>query len=67
VTNGSGGGDLASCPCGSAWFELWNDDGTAGAICIDGDGKLGGFTGRPRCVECGQPLVGRADRIRVVR
>jgi hypothetical protein len=48
----------ARCECGSEWFRL--DGGTAapegaanGAITMAGDGRLTGYMGEPRCVECG--------------
>lgn len=50
--------DLATCDCGSAWFELRvaGDDGKAtepGAIAMDQNGHIGSYYGRPYCRECG--------------
>jgi hypothetical protein len=43
------------------------EDGSPGAICIDDEGGLGGFAGIPVCVECGDRLVEREQRIRLVQ
>jgi hypothetical protein len=45
----------AVCGCGEAWFVL-NGDNTApnGAVCMTKDGAVTGYTGRPRCMSCGQ-------------
>lgn len=51
-------GDLLTCECGSAWFELRvaGEDGKAtepGAIVMDQNGHIGGYYGLPYCRECG--------------
>lgn len=49
-----------TCPCGSAWFVLRRPDAgafdPAGAVCLDNNGHITGYTGCPVCIECGTPL-----------
>jgi hypothetical protein len=57
-------GDLAECPCGSAWFELRGPADEAGAVVLNGEGSVTGYSGFPHCVECGQewlPAHARGD------
>lgn len=42
------GTPLATCACGSTWFELED-----GAVVMTEEGSITGYTGRPRCAECG--------------
>lgn len=48
------------CACGSAWFTLRRVDAGAfdppGAVCLDRNRRVTGYTGCPVCVECGSPL-----------
>ena len=39
---------LATCACGSTWFELED-----GAVVMTEEGSITGYTGKPRCIECG--------------
>lgn len=48
------GYDGITCPCGEAWYAL------DGAVCLDRDGTVTGYSGRLTCVGCGQPVGGRA-------
>ncbi|WP_435113332.1 hypothetical protein [Nocardiopsis synnemataformans] len=53
----------AQCPCGSAWFVLrrttTEGHDVPGAVCLDQDGRISGYTGYPHCSECGTPLGGQ--------
>lgn len=47
-------GGFASCVCGSGWFEIRLPDGP-GAVCMNPDGTVTGYSGHPYCAECGAP------------
>lgn len=51
--------DLMTCPCGSSWFELYDVDlsgeKTTGAVVVNREGRITGYSGIPHCLECGQP------------
>lgn len=51
--------DVALCRCGSGW---WTIRGPAdvpglenGALSVTPDGRVTGYTGELRCLECGEP------------
>ena len=49
--------DLLICDCGSTWFELRDRRGgedRAGAVVINHEGRVTGYSGITHCVECGQ-------------
>lgn len=47
-----------SCRCGSQWFDLvrFDPDGNEvpGSVLLDREGRVVGYSGQPRCHECGQ-------------
>lgn len=48
---------LLVCTCGSTWFELCtvDDEGKVyGAVCLDEEGKVTGYSGTPHCLSCGR-------------
>ncbi len=50
----------AECPCGSQWFALAGGSATPvgsenGAVSMTSTGRVTGYFGTPRCVECGTP------------
>lgn len=48
--------DGATCTCGEAWFVLHGDNTAPnGAVCMNSDGVITGYTGRPHCMSCGHP------------
>lgn len=57
-TVAEGPGEQAVCECGSAWFSIYDEDldGTRipGAVVLDTRGRVTGYCGIPRCIECGQ-------------
>ncbi|MFI1840504.1 hypothetical protein ACH439_00120 [Streptomyces microflavus] len=50
--------EASTCTCGSGWFELRSPSGS-GAVCMNEDGTITGFSGEPHCVECGTLFVVR--------
>ncbi|WP_152626490.1 hypothetical protein [Streptacidiphilus carbonis] len=44
--------DGLMCPCGDAWFVLRTDDGP-GAVVLDSEGTVTGYSGVPHCMSCG--------------
>lgn len=54
----SSDGDLQVCHCGSSWFQLVDRDVDGSpmvpSVVVDQAGRITGYTGTLRCIECGQ-------------
>ncbi len=61
-------GEVATCACGESWFKLrgGTTEVPLGAVCLDGDGHVSGYTGVPHCVGCGQQWKPPRDRLNLV-
>lgn len=63
-------GEVAFCPCGSAWFELRpdpsNEDLEHGVLSVDGNGSVIAYAGELRCQQCGAPFSPGTCRLRAV-
>ncbi len=61
---------MASCPCGSAWFELRDDQRpqgfTNGGVALNGQGGVIAYTGTPHCIECGRPWEPGGPKLEIV-
>jgi hypothetical protein len=46
-----------TCQCGSVWFELsrrpTDPEGTPLAVTMTREGVIDGYTGAPKCLDCG--------------
>lgn len=63
-------GEVAFCPCGSAWFQLRpgpsNDDLEQGALSVDGNGSVIAYAGNLHCQQCGTPFSPGTCHLRAV-
>jgi hypothetical protein len=64
------GQDVASCPCGSAWFELRDEQrpygSTNGVVALNSAGGVVAYSGTPTCMECGRPWSPGGPKLEVV-
>lgn len=58
--------DGGTCSCGSAWFDLADDNGQKGKFTVDLRGIVTGYSGTPVCADCGERWTPPRERLRVV-
>lgn len=62
--------EVASCPCGSAWFRLAPNDGTGNigpAVSVNGEGRVIAYAGALECVECGEAWEPGGSYLKLVK